>query len=137
VEVARLPDARLVVIGDGPRRGWLAERAPGVRFTGDLRGGDLPTAIASLDVLVHPGTRLTCAHALREARAAGVPVVAARAGGRGRSCATSRRGCWPTRARRAGPGPSSGTGGRPPPSSLSGPWADVLPARAQASLRSS
>ncbi|WP_447645611.1 glycosyltransferase [Nocardioides zeae] len=48
---------------------------------GALAAGDLATAMASLDVLVHPGGQLTCAHALREAAASGVPVVAARTGG--------------------------------------------------------
>lgn len=80
-DVSRVPGARLVVIGDGSRRAWLAEQAPDARFAGDLRGADLATATASLDVLVHPGPYLTDAHALREAGAAGVPVVAARVGG--------------------------------------------------------
>lgn len=75
------PGHRLVVVGDGPQRRWLEDRLPGARFTGALHGGDLATAVASLDVLVHPATDLTCAHALREAAASAVPVVAARAGG--------------------------------------------------------
>lgn len=80
-EVAAVPGVRLVVVGEGPQRRWLEERVPGVRTTGALRGGDLATAVASLDVLVHPSTDLTCAHALREAAASAVPVVAPRAGG--------------------------------------------------------
>lgn len=85
-EVAGLPGVRLVVVGDGSQRDWLAHRVgqltpAGAKLTGPLAAGDLATAVASLDVLVHPGTDLTCAHALREASASGVPVVAARTGG--------------------------------------------------------
>ncbi|MDP3891769.1 glycosyltransferase, partial [Nocardioides sp.] len=53
----------------------------GAKFTGALSTGDLAVALASLDVLVHPGEELTCAHTLRQAAASGVPVVAPRAGG--------------------------------------------------------
>jgi phosphatidylinositol alpha 1,6-mannosyltransferase len=80
-EVAAVPGTRLVVIGAGPRREWLAARAPGARFVGPLQTGDLTIALPSLDVLVHPGVHETCCHVLREAAASGVPVVAPRAGG--------------------------------------------------------
>jgi phosphatidylinositol alpha 1,6-mannosyltransferase len=81
-EVASVPGTRLVVVGDGPQQAWLRERLPAsVRFTGALKPRQAAAAIASLDVLVQPGTRTTCAHALREAAACAVPVVAPRAGG--------------------------------------------------------
>ena len=80
-ELATLPGIRPVVIGDGPQRGWLASRLPDARLTGALGTGDLTVALATLDVLVHPGEHETCCHALREAAASGVPVVAPRAGG--------------------------------------------------------
>ncbi|NYG60221.1 phosphatidylinositol alpha 1,6-mannosyltransferase [Nocardioides daedukensis] len=81
VEVASVPGVRLVVIGDGPQRGWLEERLGDAKFLGEVEPGDLATAMATLDVLVHPGEQQTCAHALREASASGVPVVAPRTGG--------------------------------------------------------
>lgn len=56
---------------------------PGIRPVeiGSLETGARTVALASLDVLVHPGERETCCHALREAAASGVPVVAPRSGG--------------------------------------------------------
>ena len=80
-ELAAVPGIRPVILGDGPHRGWLEGRLPGAAFTGELGPGDLGVALASLDVLVHPGKHETCAHALRQAAASGVPVVAPRAGG--------------------------------------------------------
>jgi phosphatidylinositol alpha 1,6-mannosyltransferase len=80
-ELADLPNVRLVVIGDGPERSWLEKKLPDARFTGPLETGDLTIAVPTLDLLVHPGEHETDCHALREAGASGVPVVAARAGG--------------------------------------------------------
>ena len=80
-ELADLPGIRLVVIGAGPARAWLEKRIPDARFTGPLETGDLTIAVPTLDLLVHPGEHETDCHALREASASGVPVVAARAGG--------------------------------------------------------
>jgi phosphatidylinositol alpha 1,6-mannosyltransferase len=80
-EVAAIPIVRLVVIGGGPQRDWLDTRAPEARLVGPLQTGDLTVALPSLDVLVHPGEHETCCHALREAAASGVPVVAPRSGG--------------------------------------------------------
>jgi phosphatidylinositol alpha 1,6-mannosyltransferase len=81
VEVDQVPGTRTVVIGDGPQRRWLRERLPDGVFPGTLGGADLSTALASLDVLVHPGEHETCCHVLREAAASGVPVVAPASGG--------------------------------------------------------
>lgn len=80
-DLALVPRIRPVVVGAGPQRSWLDARLPDARFTGSFETGDLTRAVAALDVLVHPGARETCCHALREAAASGVPVVAPRAGG--------------------------------------------------------
>jgi len=76
-----LPGIRLVVIGDGPERERLARRLPGAYFTGVLSGTDLSRAVASLDIVVHPGPYETFCQAAQEALASAVPVVAVGAGG--------------------------------------------------------
>ncbi|GAA4713018.1 glycosyltransferase [Nocardioides conyzicola] len=81
VDLAQVRGIRPVIVGDGPQRDWLRTRLPGAVFTGTLGTGDLTAVLPSFDLLVHPGTRETCCHALREAGAAGVPVVAPRSGG--------------------------------------------------------
>jgi teichuronic acid biosynthesis glycosyltransferase TuaC len=70
----------VVVIGDGPERAELERRFPGVRFTGRLPRDQALTWIAAADLLVSASRREGAPTAVREARALGVPVVAAAAG---------------------------------------------------------
>jgi phosphatidylinositol alpha 1,6-mannosyltransferase len=79
--IARLPGVRLVVVGDGPRRGQLERAMPGAVFLGQLTGGELGRVVASSDLFVHPGADETFGQAVQEALAAGVPVVVAASGG--------------------------------------------------------
>ena len=72
---------RVLVIGDGPARGWLAGELPGAVFAGFQTGDDLGRAVASLDLLLQPSTTETFGNVTSEAMAAGVPVVAADATG--------------------------------------------------------
>ena len=81
--IARLDGVRLAVVGEGPHRGALEDRArrlrigDRVRFTGALARERLPDVYASVDAFVFPSTTDTQGLVLAEALAAGLPVVAA------------------------------------------------------------
>ena len=72
---------RVLVLGDGPARGWFAEQVPEARFAGYLTGAPLGRAVAGMDVFFNPSITETFGNVTLEAMACGVPVVAARATG--------------------------------------------------------
>lgn len=76
-----MPNVRLVVVGDGPRRDHVVKVLKHATFTGHLGGEDLPRLMASLDVFVHTGEMDTFAQTIQEAKACGVPVIAPARGG--------------------------------------------------------
>ncbi len=80
-DAARVPGTRLVVVGEGPQEDWLRRNLEKAKFPGALRGQELATAVASFDLLVHPGAGQTDGHTLMEAAASGIPVVAPATGG--------------------------------------------------------
>jgi len=76
------PDARLVVVGEGPARREFERTAPaGTVFVGEARGRELAALYASADMFCFPSTTDTFGQVLLEAGASGLPVVAAAAGG--------------------------------------------------------
>jgi GNAT superfamily N-acetyltransferase len=79
--ISHLKGVQLVVVGDGPRRAKLERAMPKAIFTGQLTGAELGRAMASLDLLVHPGADETFCQVIQEGLCAGVPVIAAASGG--------------------------------------------------------
>lgn len=79
--VKRLQDRgikhRVMVVGEGPARGWFAERVPTAVFTGFQAGADLSRAVASMDVFFNPSVTESFGNVTLEAMASGVAVVAA------------------------------------------------------------
>ena len=74
------PDARLLVVGDGPGRARLeSEAGEGVIFLGDRR--EVPELLRALDVFVLPSRNEGISNTILEAMATGLPVVATRVGG--------------------------------------------------------
>ena len=71
---------KLVIVGQGPMRRWLAARLPEALLTGPLEGGDLSRCYASADVFVFPSIAETFGNVVLEAFASGLPVVGVDAG---------------------------------------------------------
>eukprot|EP00451_Oxyrrhis_marina_P020688 CAMPEP_0204348216 /NCGR_PEP_ID=MMETSP0469-20131031/28551_1 /ASSEMBLY_ACC=CAM_ASM_000384 /TAXON_ID=2969 /ORGANISM="Oxyrrhis marina" /LENGTH=444 /DNA_ID=CAMNT_0051334147 /DNA_START=29 /DNA_END=1363 /DNA_ORIENTATION=+ len=85
--LAKLPDAVMVIVGEGPdeaalKASFAPEIAAGnVVFAGVQRGDDLSKMFASSDVFVMPSRSETLGFVVIEAMASGVPVVATTSGG--------------------------------------------------------
>ena len=72
---------KVLVIGDGPARGWFEDALPGGIFAGFKTGEDLGAALASGDIFFNPSITETFGNVTLEAMACGLPVVAASATG--------------------------------------------------------
>ena len=70
------PDARLVVVGDGPERAALQASNPDFIFAGMRTGDDLAAHYASGDVFLFPSTTETYGNVTVEAMASGLAVIA-------------------------------------------------------------
>ena len=72
---------RVLIIGEGPARGWLEERLPEAVYTGFLGGTDLARGVASMDVLFFPSVTEAFGNVTLEGMACRLPVVASIATG--------------------------------------------------------
>jgi glycosyltransferase involved in cell wall biosynthesis len=73
---------RVLVIGEGPAKGWFEARLPSSAiFVGQQEGADLARALASADVFLNPSITETFGNVTLEAMASALPVVAAVATG--------------------------------------------------------
>jgi len=77
------PDLELVLVGEGPYRGELAELLGGTRhrFLGPLTGSALSAAYASADVFCLPSRTETFGQVVLEAAASALPVIVTDRGG--------------------------------------------------------
>lgn len=73
---ARRPDARLVMVGDGPLREQIAREHPAVVLAGMRGGEDLAAHYASADLFLFPSLSETFGNVTLEAMASGVCPVA-------------------------------------------------------------
>ena len=71
----RAPDAKLVVVGDGPMRSKLAAAYPEIQFTGVRLDRELARHYASADVLLFPSETETFGNVLLEGMASGLVTV--------------------------------------------------------------
>ena len=72
---------RVVIVGDGPDRGFAERALPHAIFTGFLNGEELAAAYASSDLFVFPSDSESFGNVTLEAMASGVPCVCADATG--------------------------------------------------------
>jgi len=81
--MGRLPEATLVIYGDGPERARLEKRAPeNVQFAGFLKDkARLAEALSDADALVHGCPHETFGIAIAESIACGTPVLVPDEGG--------------------------------------------------------
>jgi glycosyltransferase involved in cell wall biosynthesis len=70
------PDAKLVVVGDGPLRPTLQARYPQALFAGTLHGRSLAAHYASADLMLFPSESETFGNVTLEGLASGLEVVA-------------------------------------------------------------
>ncbi|MBK8322445.1 MAG: glycosyltransferase family 1 protein [Betaproteobacteria bacterium] len=70
------PDAKVVLVGDGPETRGLRERLPEAHFAGLQRGESLAMHYASADLFLFPSCTETFGNVTLEAMASGLPLVA-------------------------------------------------------------
>lgn len=82
----QVPEANLIIVGDGPERAALealASGEPRIVFTGELPNEQALTVMQRCDILVLNSSYEGMSHVLIEGLMLGLPIVATRAGGNG------------------------------------------------------
>lgn len=72
---------RFLIVGHGSEQAWLRRRLPRAEFTGVLKGEELSTAYANMDLFVFPSHTDTFGNVVLEALASGVPAIVTPDGG--------------------------------------------------------
>jgi len=84
---ASIPDLKTVIVGDGPQRTELADKAvelgivDRVIFEGQIKPEEMPAIYSGADILILPSDREGWANVLLEAMACGTPVISREVGG--------------------------------------------------------
>jgi len=81
LEEMGVENVRFLIVGHGGSESWLRERLSRAEFTGVLRGEELSTAYANMDLFVFPSHTDTFGNAVLEALASGVPAIVTPHGG--------------------------------------------------------
>ncbi len=81
LQKADLRDYRFLIVGDGNEEKWLRKNLKNARFTGVLRGEELASAFADMDLFVFPSKTDAFGNVVLEAMASGVPGVVMPEGG--------------------------------------------------------
>lgn len=81
LEASGVTDYRFLIVGQGGEREWLGENLKRVEFAGVLRGEELATAYANMDLFLFPSRTDTFGNVIQEALASGVPAVVFAEGG--------------------------------------------------------
>lgn len=71
-----IPDAKMILVGDGPKKNILEKTNPDLIFVGLKKGEDLAKHYASGDLFLFPSMTETFGNVVLEAMASGLPVVA-------------------------------------------------------------
>ncbi len=76
-----LHNAKIVFVGQGSERDWLAANVRNAEFSGVLHGAELARAYANMDIFAFPSDTDTFGNVVLEALASGVPTVVTSKGG--------------------------------------------------------
>ncbi|WP_404423468.1 glycosyltransferase family 4 protein [Nibricoccus sp. IMCC34717] len=89
----QVPNARLVIVSDGPLMGMLRQALPEAVFTGFISRDELAVAYASCDLFPYPSETETFGNVVTEGLASGLPVLAYNYAAAGKFIRDGENGC--------------------------------------------